>query len=416
MSRSANPFRAGVVLGIVLLGAAAFLLMLYAMGQGWDGRDERDGRAHALANGLNGFAGIVALAQAEGFYTEIGYNEARLDDYPLVVLTPQHFADVEQLNEIIEQRRFAGPTMIILPKWLVSPVSQLAEGEHEPGWVELAGMREPGWFAELDLITKGEFADVELGSGETKAWSGFGETGALPDAKQVQGLRQNSNDWITPLVVDSEGDLLAARFDDAGDDEAWPVTFVFEPDLMNNYGLADYDRAQVALALLDTAAEGESDIVFDVSLAGLGRSENLLTLVFAPPFLAATLCLILAAIVIGWRAFRRFGPPHVPAPAFAQGKRALARNGAALIARVRRWHLLAGPYADLVTARLAKSLAIRSPEPAARIAAIDAALLRAGYAGPSFGKAVHELRDANHPRDILRGARLLRDMERTLKR
>lgn len=416
MSHSANPFRVGVVLGIVLLGAGAFLLMLYAMGQGWDGRDERDGRAHALANGLNGFAGLVTLAEAEGFSTGIGYSEARLDEYPLVVLTPQHFANVEQLNDIIAQRRYAGPTMIVLPKWLAGPIPDLAQGEHEQGWVVLGQAQEPGWFAELDFIANRELADLALGSGMTKAWTGYGETGALPDPGQVQGLRKNNSEWITPLVTDSEGDLLAARFDDAGDDEDWPVTFVFEPDLMNNYGLADYDRALVALELLNTAAEGEGDIVFDVTVAGLGRSENLLTLVFAPPFLAATLCLILAAIVIGWRAFRRFGPPHVPAPAFAQGKRALARNGAALIARVRRWHLLAGPYADLVTARLGKSLAIRSPEPAARIAAIDAALLRAGYTGPSFGKAVHELRDASHPRDILRGARLLRDMERTLKR
>jgi len=191
---------------------------------------------------------------------------------------------------------------------------------------------------------------------------------------------------------------------------------VLDPDLMNNYGLADFDRAQLAMKILQEAAWDGSEVVFDLSLVGLGRSENLLTLAFAPPFLAATLSLLLAAIVIGWRAFRRFGPPRLAAPAFAQGKRALASNGAALIKRVRRWHLLAQPYADLVTARLVRALAIRSPDPDARIKAIEAALLRAGHSGPTFGQTVHNLRDARHPRDILRGARLLRDMERTLKR
>lgn len=410
-SRPASPFHAGVVLGVVLLGAATFLLMLYALGQGWDGQNERDGGAHARSNALNGFSGLVRLAKADGFAAQVGYTPAQLDDEPLVVLTPQHFADAAALDKIISQRKYAGPTVIILPKWRVMPIPATAAVEHVPGWVLLDAAQAPAWFDQLEFAGR-----LKLAAGQTKGWSAFGMTGALPAPDQVQGIRQIERSWITPLVIDSEGDLLAMRLDHLDDEEAWPVTFVLDPDLMNNYGLADYDRAQVAMEILRDAAWDEADVVFDVSLVGLGKSENLLTLAFSPPFLAATISLLLAALVIGWRAFRRFGPPVVAAPAFAQGKRALASNGAALIKRVRRWHLLAEPYADLVTARLVRLLGIRSPEPAARIIAIDAALQRAGHGGTTFGRAVQGLRDARHPRDILRGARLLRDMERTLKR
>ncbi len=411
MSRAGNPFRIGVVLGIVLLGAAAFLLMLYALGQGWTGQEERNGGAHARSNSLNGFSALVSLAEAGGFGTAIGYSAAEFDDYPLLVLTPQHFANAQALDDIIQQRTYQGPTLIILPKWTAFKVPENTKAEHEPGWVVLGGTREPGWFGDIEFID-----GVELASGATERWDGFGRSGVLPDPQQVQAIPKNSRHWITPLVVDSQGDILAARLDRRSDNDAWPVTFVFEPDLMNNYGMADFDRAQIAMEILYDAAWDGDEITFDVSLVGLGRNENLLTLAFSPPFLAATLSLLLAAFVIGWRAFRRFGPPGLAAPTYSQGKRALAHNGAALIKRVRRWHLLAEPYANLVTMRLAKSLNIRSPDPAARAAAIDAALQRAGYAGPTFGQTVHELRDATHPRDILRGANLLRDMERTLKR
>ncbi len=409
--RSGNPFRAGVVLGVLLLGAAAFLLMLYALGQGWNGQEEQDGGGHARGNGLNGFSGLVTLAEADGITAEIGYSAAAFDEYPLLVITPRHYASGETIEEIIAQRKYTGPTVIILPKWNAMRIPEIADVEHEPGWVMLGEAASPSWFEELAFV-----GNVELRVGETSGWNGYGASGALPAPAQVQALAQNDRNWITPLVTDSEGDVLAARFDHAGDEEAWPVTFVFEPDLMNNYGMADYERAQVAMEILHDAAWDETEIVFDVSMVGLGRNENLLTLAFAPPFLAATLSLLLAALVIGWRAFRRFGPTRIAAPAFAQGKRALASNGAALIKRVRRWHLLAQPYADLVTARLARSLNIRSPDLAVRILAIDTALQRAGHGGPAFGQTLRDLREARHPREILRGARILRDMERTLKR
>jgi hypothetical protein len=236
---------------------------------------------------------------------------------------------------------------------------------------------------------------------------------------------------LIPLVTDERDDLLAGYLNDDGDypmlDDAsgyapsddidtslWPVVVVVDPDLMNNYGLADRRRAELAYAIADaTLNHGYVPIVFDLTAAGLGRSENLLTLAFQPPFLAATLCLILAALVIAWRGFLRFGPPVAEAPALAMGKRQLARNGGGLVARARRLHLLGSPYAALVAARLAAALGIRETDPQAREAAIARTLATRGLA-PDYIERADALRRARKPAELLRAASALRTIERTV--
>ena len=99
----------------------------------------------------------------------------------------------------------------------------------------------------------------------------------------------------------------------------------------------------------------------------------------------------------------------------AQGKRQLARNGAALVEKVKRWHLLKQPYEDMVGRRLARGLGLRSVSEAdAREAAIDRAMARRGHDGATFSRLAADLRKAERPRDIIRAARALRTFERTL--
>ena len=409
MSGRSSPFRLGVVAGVLIVGAAAFMLMLYALGQGWTGDNAPDGGAHARSNAITGFTGLVRLLDETDRAVEVTASPGRFDEYSLLVLTPAHSADAEELNEILFERRFVGPTMVILPKWVAARIPDGANVESEPGWVMLNGIVSPTWFTQLP-----QAKDMALATGESESWSGFDDTGSLPEPARMQAVRDNANTPLEALVYDSENDLLIADYYAGGD--AWPITYVFEPDLLNNRGMADIERARMAMSLFDYAGDYENmPIHFDVSLVGLGGSENLLTLAFAPPFLAATLCLLLAALVIGWRGFRRFGPSAQATPAFAQGKRQLAQNGAALVARVKRWHLLAEPYAALVTARTAKMLGIRATGEAAQIAAIDAALARTGREDAPYAAAAQTLRDARHPRDILRAADALRTLERTLK-
>ncbi|MGB7408735.1 MAG: DUF4350 domain-containing protein, partial [Pontixanthobacter sp.] len=151
-------------------------------------------------------------------------------------------------------------------------------------------------------------------------------------------------------------------------------------------------------------------VVFDLTLNGLGAQQNLLTLAFRPPFLAATLCLILALLVVAWRAFRRFGPPVAQGRAIAFGKNQLVANSAGFIQRSKRFHLLSGPYADMLEKRIAKLLGLRAVDPVR----MDSALAARAPDSPRYSAAVAELRDARQPKDIIRAAAALKSIERKL--
>ncbi|RPF71873.1 DUF4350 domain-containing protein [Aurantiacibacter spongiae] len=411
--RPANPFRPGAVLAVLTTGALAFLLLLYSIGQGWTGSEDRNGGEHAASNGLTGFAGLVSLLEGTGHDVSLSRNPGGFADYNLTILTPPLWSDGEKIGEIIAHRQSGnwGPTILVLPKWQAGAIPEDAGVEAKDGWVFIDTAISPGWFAQTELT-----GDARLATGPTRGWRGFGLSGSLPDPEQAQALLEGGASGIEPLVRDGEGDILAGIVRPHSDD-AWPLIIVFEPDLMNNYGLAAPTRAWVAVSLIDEAMDGEDmPVVFDLTLAGLGASENLLTLAFSPPFLAATLCLLLAALVIGWRAFNRFGPPRAELPGMARGKRQLARNGAALVARVKRFHLLAEPYAALVGNRIARDLGIHAADREAREGAIDEALQGAGHDGPGFARTAHDLRNARHPREIIRSAGALKSLERTVRK
>jgi hypothetical protein len=425
MTRAASPFSPLAVLAVLAVGGAAFLLLLYAIGAGWDGSDDRNGGAHAASNGLTGFAGLARLLEARGHNVSLSRGGSRPDDAGLLVLTPPMSAEANRIGEIIEDRRYTGPTLLILPKWIAMPADRISGVDAPRGWVALAGAAAPAWIEDIEGF---DGAKAELG--ERKRWAGMGGSGALPDSTQALGLDTPD---VLPLVTDEAGDVLAGYLDDGGyhpvldeaagmpprdaadldlDSGRWGVVVVAEPDLLNNYGMADRARAALAERIVLAAMEGEDlPVVFDLTAAGLGQSENLLTLAFRPPFLAATLCLLLAALVIAWRALRRFGAPVAETPALGMGKRQLARNGAGLVERAKRLHLLGPPYAALVAARIASALGIREADPAAREAAIDRALAARGIAG-DFAERAEALRRARHRGELLHAAGALHSIER----
>jgi hypothetical protein len=328
----------------------------------------------------------------------------------------------------------------------------------------------PEWAGEL------ETGDLDARLGESKRWRAEETSGPLPAPEQVLSIGGSE---IDRLVGDGAGGTLAGYLDDGGyypmledlaaaaptgergpkptaspspkavitvapapvtiareesdDDEydeeydeefgdeeydPWPLVIVAEPDLLNNSGLADAERARLALDLFAaTLDEYDQPIVFDLTLAGLGQSENLLTLAFEPPFLAATLMLLLAALVIGWRGFVRFGPPLAESGALAGGKAQLARDGSTLLARARRMRLVGPPYARLVAARVGRALGLSERAgDESRAASIARALERRGEHPESFAQASQTLERARKPADLLRAARALKSIERKLAR
>ena len=165
MTRSASPFSPRAVLAVLLVGAGAFLLLLYAIGAGWDGSgSERNGGAHAGGTGLNGFAGLARLLDEQGYDVQLSRSEARLNEEGLLVLTPQLDADGEGIAQTIASRRYIGPTLLILPKWIAFPADMVPDVEAETATVPDTEAPEAGEvtateIVALELLTVTDTAD-----------------------------------------------------------------------------------------------------------------------------------------------------------------------------------------------------------------------------------------------------------------
>lgn len=438
-------------------GFALFLAMLWLIGADADFAGERGrGQAHAASNGLNGYSGLVRLVEAQGYSIERSRNANDLKTRDLLVLTPTIFADGEEIGKILEERRFRGPTLVIMSKWWANPPGPGAPPEvlakFKRGWVAINGtspsewtgelpdgyrfahVAYPAWANPLAVVMGGKGNPAAKPKPEAKPakpgpparWSGMGLSGALP---REEVTHAEIGDGQQALIVDKGGRVLAFGIDlgareepgsaeeedaDIYTEHAYPIIVLADPDLANNYGLADGTRAAAAIALVDRLADPEEidHVVFDMTLAGFGASENLLTLAFRPPFLAATLSLLVALLIVGWRAFQRFGPAAAGGgPDIAFGKRQLIANGAGLIVRARRFRLLGKPYAALAARRLAERLGLSRPDPEA----IDAALARRLPTEEPFTRRAARMEAATRPAEILAAAQGLDDLATKLQ-
>jgi hypothetical protein len=430
---SDNPFSPRAVLGLVLGGGLLFLAILYMIGSGLGGNDSNDGGAHVGGKGLTGYAALAQLLEADGVDVERSRTREGLRSAGLLVLTPTRSADPKELDRIINARRAIGPTLVVVPKWMALPIrAGKAYPDAKPGWVQTLGIDTPDWVSKVESLGSPAIMFDKDPAASGRLWTGLDQDQLPAPDKPVQFL---SSDALVALVRNGSGQILAAYLDDgdyadlayaagmesteySDEENRFPVTVVAEPDLLNNYGMADSRRAELALALVGAARNGaEGPVSFDLTLPGHGAGKNLLTLAFTPPFLAATLCLLLAALAVGWRAFARFGPAKAAARAIAFGKTALVGNAAGLIRRARRLHLLGGPYADAARERLAKALALPARlDTEGAEAAIDRALAARDATAAPFSTTAAALRVARKPRELITAARELHSLERTLIR
>ena len=428
---SPAPFAARTVLAIVVGGFAVFIALLWMIGSGMTGGSTNDGGDHAGGKGLNGYAALASLLEKHGYGVAKTRTRAALRQADLLVLTPPARADGKEVQAIIEQRRYVGPTLLVLPKWQAVPLR--SEPKAKPGWVMLAGTNSPNWVNQMSLLRPFTLSIEAQATASARRWTGLERHAITAPEKSVQYFGGGGN--LEALVSTAAGGILAGYIDnattadlvaladsdasdDADDDYRYPVVIVAEPDLLNNLGLADRARAELALDLIAAALDDEELAVnFDMTLPGHSVGQNLLTLAFTPPFLAATLCLLLAALAVGWRAFARFGPAHAAARAIAFGKIALVGNAAGLIRRARRLHLLGPPYASAARDRLVRALALKaSDDPAATETAIDRALAARSPEARPFSECAAALRAARHPRDLVRAAQAIHAVERILTR
>lgn len=397
---------------LIAVGCAVFLAMIYLIASGEElGGGGRDGQAHAAGSGLNGYAGLTRLLEAEGYDVTRSRNPSELKTEGLLVLTPSRFTEAEEFAEILKDRELRGPTLVILPKWNISQPPQNLPSEvrekFKQGWIILGDAEPVEWTAELPAPYTLVIEKETLESDEVPDWDGLDVAGRLP-TKTI--LYAKDDPKHQAQIADGAGHALAVLVEDEENSEYYNnahwTMFVTDADLMNNYGLADANRARAAIALVEELTyDGDiTDVTFDLTLNGFGASENLLTLAFRPPFLAATLCLLMALLIIGWRAFQRFGPAAASGgPEIAFGKQRLVANGAGLIVRARRLRLLGAPYAALSARRIAEKLGLARHDRAA----IDAALARRLPQEEPFSRRAQRMEEATKPADILSAAQAL---------
>ena len=421
---SPNPFARGAVLLMFAIGFAAFIALLYALGAGGALKSGNNGQAHGASSSLVGYSALAHLLEKTGTPVSYGRNPAAASQQDLLIVTPQLSSDAEELQAMVEQRAFTGPTIIILPKWQVTPLDGM-----QRGWVQLdstfAALQAPQVLARLVAVkTRIEGVDSRFASMLFVQPDRADQKNAMLKQALKSRVTISGDKLKTVLADEATGAARVAVIDDGGwypsldpdaPDEApqapgiqqgrYPVVIVADADLMNNLGLANRKTAEQALNIIDSAWSGGGEgVVFDLTQNGLGASENLLSVAFRPPFVGAVASLVLAAIAFAWMAFFRFGPPLSEERPFGFGKTALVKGSAGLVRRLGREHLIGPAYADLLRDRAARALGLPPSLPAEQVDA-RLSLVPADSDGRDYETLIANLRSARDRPAIAAAAR-----------
>lgn len=400
-SEPSAAFSRGTVIAMVLAGVFAFSALAVLGSFAPDLRKGGDPRAHALSKSAVGFGGLVRLLELQGKQVVISRSKATpINPSALRILTPPTSAKIAEVNRLAE-----GLTLVVLPKW------DLAPDLRSPDWVNRAGVENLqqildgplGQPKNLHLSRRRDSREVALVEDETGAGVGHARIDRL------QFLSGN----IRPLVTDADGGVILGEIYD--EKTRYSLIVLSDPDFLNTYGLRDLNGAEVAMAVLRAARRGEGPYYFDVTLNGFERGRNLWKLAFEPPFLGATLCAFVAALMMGLHAAIRFGPVQRAERAIGMGKRALADNQAGLIRMAKREHRMALPYLRLIRDRTARAVGAGQ---IADEAQLNALLDRLGAKRTelNISQLSSEAARTSDPAGLMRLARRLQQWKREISR
>ena len=335
--QSDSPF-SGKVVGI-LVAVALFSFGAIMVLAGWapELRDRNVAGSHPFSTSALGYQGFVRLLEAQGYPVEVSRLERTLEetDWGLLILTLPLWGGNDALEDFDPSRT----TLLVLPKW-DGFTDQLDRTKQRDTRFKNARTLND-LLEDLDLdATIGRIDVPDTVDGP------FGELSPRPDVK----MQVLVSETLEPIVTADDHMLLA-----------WaPEAHIYvlsDPDLINTFGLAEFENAEFAVKMVDFLRyQPDEPIIFDATLHGFVRSENLLQMVFDIPFIGATLTAIVSAFLLGWAALVRFGPPLQETRAIALGKQALADNSAGLITMARRETRLAPQYLELIRRRVQRDI------------------------------------------------------------
>lgn len=342
-------FNRRTVVWLVLSGGAAFCVMLTLSVLG-DPAAGNVTTSSVFSRSAVGHVAFAELLRAQGRQVKPNRSRKALgvtEDDLLLILAP-HTADhdLEHLRTLVADAVSDKRSVLLaLPKWRTSPSSQTR------GWISEARLMDADRAAKplgvVDALAGATIARPQ----DAPGWRGFGAwfRTAPPTVEQPQLIE---HDALVPMIGGA-GAVLVGWVPNA---RLWVLS---DPDLLTNHGLRRGDNATLMLTLIERllpAADGA--VVFDETLHGFAIVPSLWRLLFAPPYLAATLLALGAMALTVWRAAARFGAPvdANAGPAFRGGHGQLIENAGRLLAGGGHGALVAKRYAEVTVAEARRRL------------------------------------------------------------
>ena len=394
----ANSFSPRLVAAIILGGVVSFLGFLLLTAYAPQLKIRSGEGATPMSRSAVGFYGLYRLAELTGRPVALGNNRDQWSFTGLVIVTLGPDTNVERLKELITAREGAerSKTLFILPKWITMPLPT------NPRWVQSFGPVDTDW---TKPVAAALGPDVKLAVGQAKPGARITayQSDMMPRVNAPQSrVAPYIAKGAAPVLWDSEGRTILGRIQRDGDSQDYILA---DPDLLSNAALKTPEGTRNALMIIDALRNDSDDsVAFDLALNGGDGNRNLLQLMFEPPFLALTLAVLAAALLVGIHAFNRFGPATAEPRALPFGKRALADNAAVLISRAGATRRMGDRYVVMVRDAVATALGAGAMAPEVQERWL-AALPRVN--GPDFATLAANARNAQSSEAIRAAAAAL---------
>ncbi|MBY9067946.1 hypothetical protein K1X12_13630 [Hyphomonas sp. WL0036] len=335
-----SPFSVRIVAILIAIALIAFGGVMVLAGWAPELRERNVAGDHPYSTSALGYNGFVRLLTQQGIPVSISRLERDLEqrDWGVMIVTAPAFGNFREMSEL----DFQSSTLLVLPKWIGH--SDPLNSQHQADTYFIEARHLNNWVHEF-------YPDAEIVRAPPGTpVKGAIKTGALKPDVRLQLIKSESLDTI----VGTDTEALVAY------DPTRGIYVLSDPDMINTFGLANRENALFATRLVNYLRTSELEpVLLDATIHGFTRSENLLKMLFSAPYIGATLIALAAALLLGWAATVRFGPPARDIRAIALGKQALADNSAGLISMARREIRMAPGYAAMIRRRLA--LALRLP-------------------------------------------------------
>ncbi len=314
-----SPVFSPRLLAVWIVAASVLLaLSIYFMNRGGEAPGSYDVGPTVFSRSAIGHAGIADLLGRLGIpvaKSRYGAMPQRGDNV-LVLAEPRPTPD---LIDIMRGLLTAPRAFLVLPKRSGNP-----------------SRKRPGWLADTYVLSEGEVdpvldllnADIKLvRTARVDHWSQNG-LGIDPDIPSPVQLIQFQPKVIRPIVASAQGILVGEINKD--DRAIWILS---DPDVIENHGIARGNNAAFAVALFNEFRMHQRGLLFDETEHGYAaRPPGPLKLLFAFPYVFATLQGGIAILLLLWATVGRFGKAEPGPTPLAAGKQGLIRNAASLLA------------------------------------------------------------------------------------